>query len=152
MSATKFPGIRFREYRERAGLTHEDAAHQMGISSSCVWDIESCDDEIADCYSPSDVQQFCRVLGVRPIDLFGGEAEGPPVSETELVRLIHEKYRSLGITLEQFEEAAGWRLSDCIEPPEHFLEKITIAGLQWLCRELGIDWRRVMLGLSTGVH
>ncbi len=123
------------------------AARQMDISSASVWDIESCDDEISKCYSAINVQQFCRVLGVRAIDLFGGEAAGPPISATELVRLIHEQYRSRGVTLEQFENVVGWRFSACIEPPEHLLEGITIDGLQWLCKELGVDWRRVIVGL-----
>ena len=50
-----------------------------------------------------------------------------------------------GVTLEQFEDAVGWRLSACIEPPERLLEDMTVDGLQWLCRELHIDWRRVFL-------
>jgi len=147
MIATTSPEFRFREFRERAGLSHDEAAQQMGISSPAVWDIESCEDEISECYSPSQVQKFCHVLGVRPIELFGGEAAGLPISAAELVRLIHEQCRSRGVTLEQFEDAAGWRLSACIEPPERLLEDITIDGLQWLCQELGIDWRRVILSL-----
>ena len=147
MIATTSPEFRFREFRERAGLSHDEAAQQMGISSPAVWDIESCEDEISECYSPSQVQKFCQVLGVRPIELFGGEAAGLPISAAELVRLIHEQCRSRGVTLEQFEDAAGWRLSACIEPPERLLEDITIDGLQWLCQELGIDWRRVILSL-----
>jgi hypothetical protein len=119
----------------------------MGISSPSVWDIESCDDEISECYSPSQVRQFCRVLGVRPCELFGVETVESPVSAAELVRLIHEQCRSRGVTLEQFEESVGWRLSACIEPPERLFEDISIDGLQWLCRELGIHWHRVILSL-----
>ena len=147
MIATTSPEFRFREFRERAGLSRNEAALQMGISSPQVWDIESCEDEISDCYSPSEVQTFCRVLGVRPIELFGGEVAGSPISAADLVRLIHEQCRSRGVTLEQFEDAVGWRLSACIEPPECLLGDITIEGLRWLCRELGIDWRRVFLSL-----
>jgi transcriptional regulator with XRE-family HTH domain len=147
MIATTSPEFRFREYRERAGLSHDEAAQQMGITSPAVWDIESCEDEISECYSPSQVRQFCRVLGIRPIELFGGEITGSPISAVELVRLIHEQCRSRGVTLEQFEDTVGWRLSACIEPPDHLLEDITIDGLQWLCRELGFDWHRVILGL-----
>jgi len=147
MTATTSPEIRFREFRERAGLTHDDAARQMGISSPAVWDIESCDNEISECYSPSEVRQFCHVLGVHPSELFGVKTAEPPVSATELVRLIHEQCQSRGVTLEQFEDAVGWQLSACIEPPAHLLEDMTIVGLQWLCRELGINWQRVILSL-----
>ena len=147
MPATTSPEFRFRELRERAGLSHDEAARQMGISSSSVWDIESCEGEISECYSPTQVRQFCRVLGIRPGELFGVVTMELPVSATELVRLIHEQCRSRGVTLEQFEDAVGWRLSDCIEPPDRMLEDMTIDALQWLCRELGIDWHRVILSL-----
>jgi hypothetical protein len=38
-------------------------------------------------------------------------------------------------------------LTACIEPPDRLLEDMTIDGLQWLCRELGIHWHRVILSL-----
>src|SRR6266404_2011966 len=98
MPATSSPASRFREFRERAGLSNDEAAQQMGISSPSVWDIESFADELSSCYSPSQVQQFCRVLGVRPSVLFGIETTEPPVSASDLVRLIHEQCRSRGVT------------------------------------------------------
>ena len=138
---------RFQQLRERAGLSHSEVADQMGLSSSCLWDIEDHEDELTSCYSPSDLRQFARVLGVRPVDFFGGNTSESPVSATELARLIEEQCRSSSMSLEQFEEVVGWRLSACIEPPQRLLEDMTIDGLQWLCRELDIDWHRVILGL-----
>ena len=91
--------------------------------------------------------RFCRVLGARTGELFGIETTELPVTATELVRLIHEQCRSRGITLEQFEDAVGWRLSARIEPPERLLDDISIDGLQWLCRELDIHWGRLILAL-----
>ncbi len=147
MTISASPASRFREFRERANLSHDEAARQMGISSPSVWDIESHEDELSSCYSPSEVQRFCRVLGIRPIKLFGVEVAESPISAVELVRLIREQCQSRGVTLEQFEDAVGWCLSACIEPPEHLLADISVDGLQWLCRELGVDWRRVILSL-----
>jgi hypothetical protein len=149
MSISRSPASRFREFRERAGLSHEDVARGFSnsLSSACIWDIESIDDELTDCYSPKEVLEFCQVLGIRPIELFGGDFAEPAISAAELVRLIREQCRLRGISLEKFEDAAGWRLSACIEPPERLLADITIDGLQWLCRELGVDWRRVILSL-----
>ena len=147
MTSTTSQASRFREIRERAGLTRDEVANTLLISGPSVWDIETHDDELSSCYSPRQVQKLCQVLRVRPTELLGIETTGSPISATELVRLIHEQCRSRGVTLEQFEDAVGWRLSACIEPPEHLLEDITIDGLQWLCRELGLDWQRVILGL-----
>jgi transcriptional regulator with XRE-family HTH domain len=138
------PHIRFREARERRGLSPDQVAAQSGVTDAGVWDIEECEGDLACCYSPRDVQKFCRVLGIRPVELFGEQISEPAVSADELVRRIHEECRSRGITLEQFEDAVGWRLSACIEPPEKLLEDMTVDGLQWLCRELRIDWRRAL--------
>ena len=147
MLATTSPEFRFRRFRERAGLSHDDAARHMGISSPSVWDIESFENELSSCYSPSQVRQFCQVLGIHPSELFAVETVESPVSAAELVRLIREQCLARGVALALFEDAVGWRLSACIEPPERLLEDMTIDGLQWLCRELGVHWHRVVLGL-----
>lgn len=135
---------RFRELRERAGLSENEAGRQMGVS---VWDIEAVEDELTCCYSPAQVQKFCQILSARPSELFGTTTSEPAVSAKDLVSLIHAECRKRGVSLEQFEDAVGWYLSRCIEPPERLLEDITLDGLQWLCRELGIDWHRVILSL-----
>jgi transcriptional regulator with XRE-family HTH domain len=141
------PNVRFRRARERAGLSEADVASRCGISSSSIWDIEATEDELTSCYSPKQLQQLCKTLGVRCVELFGDEINEPPISPVDLVTLINLECRSRGITLEVLEDAVGWRLGECIEPPERVLEHMTLDGLQWLCRELRIDWRRVLAGL-----
>jgi hypothetical protein len=135
---------RFRNLRERAGLSEEEASEQMGVQ---VWDIEAIDRELTSCYSPSEVRKFCDVLRAKPSELFDVDTDQPPVSPQELISLMHTECRKRGLTLEQFEDIVGWRLSQCIDPPERLLEDMSLDGLQWLCRELGIDWRRVILSL-----
>jgi transcriptional regulator with XRE-family HTH domain len=137
------PGLRFREARERLGLSPDEVATRSGVSAADVWEIEGLDGDLTCCYSPKQLRQLCGVLGIHPIELFGGELS-EPVSPEELVRLIHEECRSRGVTLEQFEDSVEWRLSACIEPPKKLLEDMTVDGLQWLCRELRIDWRRAL--------
>jgi hypothetical protein len=143
------PHIRFREARERRGLETHDLAFDSGVGASDleVFDIENFEGELTACYSPMDVQKFCRVLCIRPVELFADSIAESPVTAGELVQRIHAECRSRDVTLEQLEDAVGWRLSACIEPPERLLEDMTVDGLQWLCRELRIDWRRVFLSL-----
>jgi hypothetical protein len=128
-------------------LSPDEVAARSGVSDAGVWDIEHFEEDLTCCYSPRDVQKFCRVLGIRPVELFADSIAESPVSADELVQRIHAECRSRGVTLEQFEDAVGWRLSACIEPPERLLEDMTLDGLQWLCRELRIDWQRVLLSL-----
>jgi hypothetical protein len=135
---------RFREFRERAKLSEDEASWQMGITFSCLWDIENCPGDLSSCYSPIQLRTFCRVLGVSPYELFGVESKEPQISLQELVRLIREQCRLRKMTLEQFEDVVGWQLSSSMEPPGKLLEDMSIDGLQWLCRELGIDWHRVI--------
>jgi hypothetical protein len=86
-------------------------------------------------------------MDTRPRELFGVTTTEPAVSAGELADLIRAECGKRGITLEQFEDAVGRRLSECIDPPERMLEDMSLDGLQWLCRELGIHWHRVILGL-----
>jgi DNA-binding XRE family transcriptional regulator len=146
MPETASPSQRFKELRERAGFSREEAASRMGISSPSVWDIEAFEDELTSCYSPSQVRRFCEAMSVRPVELFGVSTE-PAVLAGELADRIRAECRKRNITLEQFEDAVGWKLSECLDPPERLLEDMTLDGMQWLCRELGIDWHRVIMGL-----
>jgi transcriptional regulator with XRE-family HTH domain len=138
---------RFKKFRGRSGLSHEEAARQMDITPPSVWDLESYEDELCTVYSPAQVQRFARVLGIRPIEFFGEVPTEPPVTAAEVASLIRERCRSRKMSLEQFEDAAGWSLSECLEPPERLLENVSVDGLQDICRELDIDWRRVVFGL-----
>src|SRR5437868_2917350 len=101
MTATA-PRLRFREARERLGLSQEEVAARSGVSPPCIWDLEEIEGELTSNYSPRDLQQLCRVVGLRPAELFGDDITEPPVSPHELVRRIHEECRSRGIPLEQF--------------------------------------------------
>jgi cytoskeletal protein RodZ len=38
---------RFRKFRERAGLSEDEASWQMGISPSCLWDIENIEGDLS---------------------------------------------------------------------------------------------------------
>jgi DNA-binding XRE family transcriptional regulator len=139
--------VRFREARERAGLSPDEAASRMGISSASLWDIECCDDELKMIYSPAQIALFSRVLGIRARELFGIELEEGGISATELATLIREHCRSRRITVEQFEDSAGWSIAQSLEQPERFLHDYSIDGIQDICRELDINWQRVILSL-----
>jgi hypothetical protein len=142
------PHTRFREARERAGLSIDEVATRSGISDLSVWDLEQFEGDLTACYSPKEVQLLCKAIGISPIELFGDGISEAPVAADELIRRIHEECDLRGITLEQFEDAVGWRLSKCMQPPDLLLADMSIDGLQWLCRELKIDWRRVLLSLD----
>jgi cytoskeletal protein RodZ len=91
MTAALSVATRFREFRERAGLSEREASRQIGISLSCLWDIENFEGDLPQCYSPAELKKFCRMLGINPCELFGVENKEPSISALELARLIYEQ-------------------------------------------------------------
>jgi transcriptional regulator with XRE-family HTH domain len=135
---------RLQKLRERAGLTVEDLAARVDVSP---FHVEIPDEEFTCEYSPADARRFCQVLNAPPRELFGVSSTESPVSASDLVQCIGAECRKRGVSLQQFEDAVGWRLGQCMSPPERLFEDMSLDGLQWLCRELGIHWHRVILAL-----
>jgi|SRR6187399_3202792 len=118
----------------------------MGISNASLWDIE-CSDELT-IYSPTEIRQFCQVLGLSPKELFGVETSASGITAADLAALIREHCLSRGITIDQFEDSSGWYVAKSLDDPERFLHNdYSIEGIQDICRELGVDWQRFILGL-----
>lgn len=142
--------VRFRQARERAGLSPEEAAARMGIATAALWDIECVDDELTSAYSPFQIRRFCQVLAITPRELFGIEAEAAPLSASDLARLVHEYCLERGLAIQQLEHLAGWNIAKSLDDPERcFNEEYPVDGIQDLCYELGVDWHRFILSLST---
>jgi transcriptional regulator with XRE-family HTH domain len=145
---TTAPHIRFREARERLGLSADEVAARCDLQPIDVWEIEGLEGDLESCYTPRQVQKFCQVLSIRPIDLFGDSISETSVSADDLVQLIQSECQSRGVTLKQFEDVIEWwSLDSIIEPPDKLLESMRINHLQRLCQELRVDWRRVILSL-----
>ena len=145
---TNPPHVRFRKMRERLGLSAEEVAARCNLQPIDIWEIEGLEGDLEMSSTPKQVQKFCQVLGIRPIDLFGDDISETPISADDLVQLIHAECHLRGVTLEQFEDVIEWwSLNSIIDPPEKLLESMRIDNLQRLCQELRIDWRRVLLCL-----
>ena len=54
-----------------------------------------------------------------------------------------------GVLADEFGEAAGWDISKAVDAPQRLLTDISLDGIRDICRELGIDWQRVIRGLSA---
>lgn len=149
MNAAISTADRFRAARERAGLSIAKTAARAGVSESCVWDLESYDDELMMVYSPADLQRFAGILCVTPRELVGTEERGDPISADQLASAIREYCRLRNRTLEEFGDAAGWDVSKAADVPQLLLSDISLDGIRDICRELGVDWQRFISGLSA---
>src|SRR5215469_6152682 len=109
------PNLRFREARERPGLSPDELAARFDVSPPNIWDIEAFEGDLTACYSPREVHRFCKVLRISPVELFSEGIVESPISAEELVQRVHTECRSHKLTLEQFEDVVGWRLGPSME-------------------------------------
>lgn len=108
------PNVRFRQARERAALSLEDVSALCGFlsSQSAIWDIETQQDELGSRYSPDEVRKFANLFKIHPAEFFTDNIPATRISAEELVTLIHQECTSRGITVEEFEDIVGWRLTN----------------------------------------
>jgi transcriptional regulator with XRE-family HTH domain len=139
--------INFRDARERAGLPPDEAARRMCLSRSLLRNLESDDDELTAVHSPQDVQRFCSVLGVRPAELLNVECQGKPLTPEEIAASIFEHCRKNGMNIAHFEENVGWCVSRSLDEPSRFLRDYSMDALREICRELNLEWERLVAGL-----
>lgn len=148
MNSDELNPARFREARERAGLSVAEVAERAGVSDAAVWDLESYDDEMVTACSVADLRRFAGVLSVAPRELLGVEAHDAPVSAAELASAIREHCRVKGITTEEFGDAVGWDVYNVVDEPK-VLDRFNIECIRDVCGALGIDWQRFVSGLSA---
>ncbi|HWF19597.1 MAG TPA: helix-turn-helix transcriptional regulator [Verrucomicrobiae bacterium] len=139
--------INFREARERAGLPPEEAARRMCVSRSMLRNLESEDDELTAVHSPADVQRFCSVLGVRPAELLEVKCSSKPLTPEEIAATIFEHCQKKGMNVSHFEDTVGWCVARSLEEPRRFLHDYSLDALHDICRELNLEWERLVAGL-----
>ena len=141
------PQERFRVARERLGLSQDELANRIGINAPSIWDVECIEGELTECYSPKEVVSYCKALEIGPAELFGKSDEPSGITEDHLLELIQMECRNRGMTLSQFGDVVGWNLEAAAETADGLLGDLSVDGLQSLCKELRIDWRRVLIAL-----
>jgi transcriptional regulator with XRE-family HTH domain len=139
VSSTDSIGTRLRAARERLGLSTEQAAARMRLTPVAVSLMEKDDDEIASCYTLADIARFAGVLRTTSRELFDIPATVLPLKLNALKQLIREHCQSRHIRVRQFEEAVGW-------PEGMNIADLPSVSIADICKELGVDWRRVFAG------
>jgi transcriptional regulator with XRE-family HTH domain len=138
------PHLRFRKARESARLSISELADASGFSSASIYDIEQYESDLTSCYSPAELKKLCTPLRIKSSDLFGDPLSEPSVSAEDLARMIENECGVRNVSLQEFGRIVGWDLEASMTPAERLLSDLTIDAMQWLCRELRIDWRRVL--------
>jgi transcriptional regulator with XRE-family HTH domain len=141
---------KLKRAREKKGWSIDEAATQIsaaGITNrNSYYDLEQIDGEIASNYSLNEITRICSLLNTHPRDLFFEEML-PALAIEEVVSKIREYCVKKKISIAQFEDAVGWRVESCLSKPNTALKEWNLVCLQDICRELQVDWRRVISGL-----
>ena len=139
-----------KQARERKGWSEHEAADQVLFASITsrenYYDIEAHDGELTSCYSLNEICSLCQLFDIRPKDLFCTESV-PPLPIEAVIGKIKEHCAQNGISIEQFEDKAGWCVESFLSNPIAALDKWNLDCLKAVCNELQIDWRGVISSL-----
>jgi hypothetical protein len=143
---------KLRQAREKKGWTIDEAATQAAAvlteinSWADYYDIEQHDGDLTRCYSLNEVSSICKFLDIHPRDLFCAE-NTPPVAIESVIEKIKDHCAQNGISIEQFEDKAGWEVHACLSNRRAALEEWNLDCLKAVCRELEMDWHGVVASL-----
>lgn len=132
-----------KNFREKAGKSQREMADLLGMTFMSYFDLELHDDELCSVPSLREVKKMCDVFRISPIELLTGNQQldrlHAQISFQALIKKVKIHIAEKGLTQEEFENEAGWRLSDYLTDPEKIWDE-PISFLQDICKPLGIDW------------
>lgn len=131
-----------REARERLGLSLDEAAASVGISMPHFRDLEEDEDELFMTMSFSEITRLCRLLQLSPRHLLASEPSSVLRQPQELRHLILSYNRRNHISVDEFEEQAGWKVQPfltVLTDPQHQFQEWNVDCLRDICSVLGVD-------------
>jgi transcriptional regulator with XRE-family HTH domain len=132
---------RLRAAREASGRDLASLSAATGISENNLQDLEGDPSEVLTSLSLGDLAMLCRELGVAPCLLLQDSLDPvtPHISYESLMTAVRDEIEKRGITLEDFEEEAGWELGKALEDPEQ-AEHWCPDGLYDICQMVNLNW------------
>ena len=139
---------RIRAARHQAGLDKGTIAASLDLTFEGYRDLESFDDEVFDCLSLRQVKTLAEILGVSTVALVapeGAAIPSAPMSPEELVRRLVDHIASQHFTADSFGDHVGWDVVPAVNHAPSIWDDWNIDCLTDVCRELAVDWLRVLL-------
>ena len=137
---------RIQNARERLGLKQEQVAESVGISSDWYRDLEGSPKEIGMTLDIRQVQKLCQTLQIEPYDLLApadAEKRPTPMSFQELLEKISGYIEREKISLEAFEDKAGWSIESSFKDPNKCLSW-NLDCLLDVTLAIKVDWLRII--------
>ena len=139
---------RLRDAREIAGKSIDEMAALLGISWESYNELEEDDEEITDSVSLRQLVTLSKALNFDLPEFFSSDrlAKADSVSLEVLARKISEYIVTHKLSVDDFEEMAGWEVATCLTNPSRFMN-FNLVGLMEVCEVVGVDWRAVLARL-----
>ena len=140
---------RLREARERSGKSIDEMAGLLGMSWEGYNELEEDDDEIFESVSLRQVVTLGHALNLDLAEFF---SSGPAKKRAEsasletLAEKISQYLVTEKLTVDEFEETAGWEVRHALTDPSRFMG-FNLLGFIEVSEIVGVDWRAVLSGL-----
>jgi DNA-binding XRE family transcriptional regulator len=132
-----------KNFREAVGKSQQEMADLLGMTFMSYFDLELHDDELCSIPSLREVKKMCDIFGISPTELLTGNQKLNRLPAQISFQALMEKVKIHLVekrqTQEEFEDEAGWHLSDYLADPEKIWDE-PISFLQDICEPLGVDW------------
>jgi transcriptional regulator with XRE-family HTH domain len=145
LEAVDFPPVadRIRDARVQAGLSLDDVARRIGITSESCRDLELYDYEAFTVVSIKELAELGGILGVQPrVLLLGRDGEGGKHTLTceDVTAHVAKKISQNGLTEDQLSEEIGWDIIPLLRDPLLLLSDYTVEALYDICKIVDCDW------------
>jgi transcriptional regulator with XRE-family HTH domain len=136
------PNERLRKARETNGKTEAEMEKIIGPNAPTYYDLEAYEDELPMTMTLNELHRLCAFLGITIRILF--EAEGKQLlSFADLAEVVRNYLAGRSLSIEQFEELAGWELRGLLDNPDAAWEW-NVECLRDVCQTVSRDWLDVL--------
>src|ERR1043166_2094837 len=136
---------RLEFYRKKTGKAIAEVASTIGVSFESYVDLELQDNEVFDCISLRELELLAKTLHFNLREFFSPGRDTHPnfVSLEQLADTIKRYLGEHKMTVEQFEDKAGWEVAKALGDPTEFLN-LNLTALMDICREVDVNWLSVL--------
>jgi transcriptional regulator with XRE-family HTH domain len=134
---------RLRRSLKRAGISESALRESTGLSEETIDDILYDDHEFCMYISIYQALMVSKVLGIDPLEIVCEipcqRSQNNQISFNELMSKVREYIGQSKMSLHEFEDYAGWDISEALADPE-LMWGYNLDALRDICTAADIDW------------
>jgi len=138
--------VRIRKAREGRGLTPEQVAERVGLSTAWYHDLEGYADEAFSTVSLAHLQVLGDILGLEPAAILGEKTPSKRGEFRDVTDGLRKRMESEGIDADTLGKRVGWDIREVIVDSQE-LWNFNVNGFRDVCAAAGVDWLAALPGL-----